>query len=142
MQMIRMLPQIQKSKGQWIKSQSHVVTMISQSAQKRRVVRQPAPGKPYNEPTITVNGQKLKVVDEFTYLGSTLSKAVHIDDEVTARIAFGRLRTNVWEGNGMKPDSKLEVYKSTRLWYCQPSCMHAGPGQYTNAVQKDLNIST
>ena len=45
---------------------------------------------------------KLKVVDKFTYLGSTLSRAVHIDDEVTARIAkvrvaFGRLRANVWE---------------------------------------------
>ena len=36
-------------------------------------------------------------VDEFTLLGSTLSRAVHIDDEMTARIAkasegFGRLR--------------------------------------------------
>ena len=36
-----------------------------------KVVHQPAPGKPHNEPTITVNGQKLKVVDKFTYLGST-----------------------------------------------------------------------
>ena len=39
------------------KSHSHVITMISQSAQKRqRFVHQPAPGKPYNETTITVNG--------------------------------------------------------------------------------------
>ena len=65
------------------------------------VVQQPAPGKPYSEPTITVKGQKLKVVDIFTYLGSPLSRAVHIDDEVTARIAkasvaFGR-RVNVWK---------------------------------------------
>ena len=57
------------------------------STKKTEVVHQPAPGKPYNEPTITVNGQKLKVVDKFTYLGSTLSRAVHIDDEITARIA-------------------------------------------------------
>ena len=28
---------------------------------KTEVVHQPAPGKPYNEPTITVNGQRLKV---------------------------------------------------------------------------------
>ena len=65
---------------------------------KTEVVHQPAPGKPYNEPTITVNGQKLKVVDKVTYPGNTLSKVVHIDDEVTARIAkasvlFGRLQT-------------------------------------------------
>ena len=37
----------------------------------------------------------------------TLSRAAHIDDEATARIAiasvaFGRLRANVWERNGIK----------------------------------------
>ena len=39
-------------------------------------VHQPAPGKPYIEPTISVNGQR-QVVDKFTYLGRTLSRAVH-----------------------------------------------------------------
>ena len=72
------------------------------STKKTEFVHRPAPGKPYNEPIITVNGQKLKVIDKFTYLGSSLSRAVHMDDEVTARIAkasvaFGRLRANVWE---------------------------------------------
>ena len=98
------------------------------STKKTEVVHQPAPGKPYNEPTITVNGQKLKVVDKFIYLGSTLSRAVHIDDEVTARIAkasvaFGRLRANVWERNGIKLDTKLKVYKAvvlpTLLYACE-----------------------
>ena len=70
------------------------------STKKTQVVHQPAHGKPYSEPTITVSGQKLQVVDKFTYLGSSLSRAAHIDDEVTARtakasVAFGRLRTNV-----------------------------------------------
>ena len=105
------------------------------------VVHQPAPGKPYSEPTSSVDGQKLNVVDKFTYLGSTLSRAVHIDDEVTARVAkssvaFGRLRANVWERNGIKLDTQAE---STRLWYCQPSCMHVRPGQYTSVMQRDLN---
>ena len=54
------------------------------------------------EPTITVKDQRLQVVDKFTYLGSTLSRVVHIDDEVSARIAkasaaFGRLRGSVWD---------------------------------------------
>ena len=35
------------------------------STKKTEVVHQPAPGKPYSEPTITVNGQKLQVVDTF-----------------------------------------------------------------------------
>ena len=57
------------------------------STKKTEVVYQRAPGKPYNEPAATVNRQRLQFVDNFTYLGSTLSRAVHIHDEVTARIA-------------------------------------------------------
>ena len=69
---------------------------------KTEVVYQPAPGKPYKEPIITVKGQRLQVVDKFTYLGSTLSRVVHIDDEVNARIAkvsaaFVRLCGSVWD---------------------------------------------
>ena len=43
------------------------------SIKKTEVVYQPAPGKPYKEPTITVKGQGLQVVD-------TLSRVVHTDD--------------------------------------------------------------
>ena len=50
------------------------------SIKKTKVVYQPAPGKPYKKPTITVKGQRLQVVDKFTYLGSTLPRVVHIDD--------------------------------------------------------------
>ena len=105
-----------------------MTTFNSQLAQKTEVVYQPAPGKPYSEPTITVNGQKLQVVDKFTYLGSNLSRTVHIDDEVTARTAeasaaFGRLCTNVWERNGLRLDTKLKVYKAvvlpTLLYVCE-----------------------
>ena len=35
------------------------------SIKKTEVVYQPAPGKPYKEPTITVKGQRLQVVDKF-----------------------------------------------------------------------------
>ena len=38
------------------------------STTKIEVVYQPAPGKPYSEPTIKVNGQKLQVFDKFTNL--------------------------------------------------------------------------
>ena len=51
------------------------------SIKKTALVYQPAPGKPYKEPTIRVKGQRLHVVDKFTYLGSTLSRVVLIDDE-------------------------------------------------------------
>ena len=77
------------------------------SIKKTEVVYQPAPGKPYKEPTITVKGQRLQVVDKFTYLGSTLSGVVHIDDEVNARTAkasaaFGRLRGSICDRSGIR----------------------------------------
>ena len=98
------------------------------SIKKIEVVYQLAPGKPYKEPTITVKGQRLQMVDKFTYLGSTLSRVVHIDDEVNARIAkasavFGRLRGSVWDQSGIGLDTKLKVYKAvvlpTLLYACE-----------------------
>ena len=70
--------------------------------EKTEVVYQPASETPYKEPTITVNGQRLQVVDKFIYLGSTLSRVVHTDYEVNARIAqatseFGRLSGRIWD---------------------------------------------
>ena len=61
---------------------------------------QPAPHKEYVEPAIIIKSQTLQAVDKFTYLSSTLSRAVHIDDEVSSRIAkasvaFGKLNKNV-----------------------------------------------
>ena len=79
------------------------------------VVYQPAPEKPYKEPTITVKGQRLQVVDKFTYFGTTLSRVVHINDEVNAWIvkaiaAFDRLRERIWDRSGTIPGTKLKVY--------------------------------
>ena len=72
------------------------------STKKTEVMYQPAPNKDYTEPTINVNGEALKTVNKFTYLGSTLSRNVRIDDEVVLRIAkasaaFGNLREKVWK---------------------------------------------
>lgn len=85
------------------------------STKKTEVMYQPAPGKPYQEPRITVKGQNLQAADNFTYLGSILSRAVNIDAEVNNRIAkasaaFGRLRENVWERRGLSLTTKLKVY--------------------------------
>ena len=100
------------------------------SIKKTEVVYQSAPGKPYKEPTITVKGQRLQVVDKFTYLESTLSRVVHIDDKVNARIAkarlsaaYGRLRGSIWDRSGIRLDKKLKVYRSvvlpTLLYACE-----------------------
>ena len=95
---------------------------------KAKVVYHPALGKPYKEPTITVKSQRLQIVDKFTYLGSRLSRVVHIDDEVSARIskasaAFGLLRRSIWDQSGIRLDTKLKVYRSvvlpTLLYACE-----------------------
>ena len=75
-----------------------------------------------------MKGERLQVVDKFTYLGSTLSRVVHIDDEVSASIAkasaaFGRLRGSVCDGSEIRLDTKLKVYKTvvlpTLLYACE-----------------------
>ena len=98
------------------------------STKKTEVLHQPAPQKQYVAPEITVNGEVLKAVEKFTYLGSTLSRSATIDDEVEMRIAkassaFGQLRGTVWERRGIKLATKLKVYKAivlpTLLYACE-----------------------
>ena len=68
------------------------------------------------------------MVDKFTYLGSTLSRVVHIDDEVNDRFAkasaaFGWLLGSIWDRSGIRLDTKLKVYRSevlpTLLYTCE-----------------------
>ena len=98
------------------------------STKKTEVMYQPAPGDAYHEPCITVKGQKLHAVEQFTYLGSTLSRTANNDIEVNHRIskassAFGRLRDNVWERRGITLTTKLKVYRAvvltTLLYGCE-----------------------
>ena len=96
------------------------------STKKTEVMHQPAPSAPYTEPAITVNGEKLTVTEKFVYLGSTLSRSVRIDEEVSYRIArassaFGRLRERVWDRRGISLQTKLEVYRAVVL----PSLLYA-----------------
>ena len=109
------------------------------SIKKTEVVYQPAPRKPNKVPTNTVKGQRLQVVDEFIYLESTLSRVVHIDHEVNARIAkvsvaTDRLYGSVWNRSGIRLDTKLKVYRSV---CCQHYYTHARNGQFTNGMPKD-----
>nr|VZI27468.1 unnamed protein product [Spirometra erinaceieuropaei] len=73
-----------------------------------------------NAPHINVNGTQLEVVENFPYLGRTLSRNTKIDDEVANRIskasqAFGRLRSTVWNRHGLQLSTKLKMYKAVIL---------------------------
>ncbi|GFS12841.1 hypothetical protein ElyMa_004868700 [Elysia marginata] len=91
---------------------------------------QRAPGKPYTEPTVTLNGVKLAAVDRFTYLGSILSHNVHIDDKTDGRISkasadFRSLRSSLWERKDVSQTIKIKVYSAvviTTLLYASKTC--------------------
>ncbi|XP_043916117.1 uncharacterized protein LOC122792394 [Protopterus annectens] len=98
------------------------------STKKTEVLHQPAAQKMYVEPTIIAEGEILKAVDKFTYLGSTLSRFVNIDDETDTCIAkassaFGWLQESVWERRSIKLSTRLKVYKAvvlpTILYACE-----------------------
>ncbi|XP_052257776.1 uncharacterized protein LOC127862587 [Dreissena polymorpha] len=90
------------------------------STKKTEVMFQPAPNSPYIKPNISIKSQRLNPVEKFTYLGSTLSRNVHIEDEVNSRkakvsSAFGRLNKTVWNRRGIKSVTKLNVYRAVVL---------------------------
>ena len=110
----------ENAKKVWIKYLIHVTISIK----KTEVIYQPAPKKPYKELTITVKSQRLQVVDKFTYLGSTLSGVVHIDDEINARIvkasaAFVRLRGSIWDRSGIRLDGDVPRRTSYGVYISQ-----------------------
>jgi len=74
---------------------------------------QPAPGHPYVEPCITAMGQCLPVADNFTYLGSTLSRSVVIDTEINSQpvlpLADSAKTSGTEEASVMPPKSRYTV---------------------------------
>ncbi|BHF57659.1 hypothetical protein SprV_0100060200 [Sparganum proliferum] len=89
--------------------------------QKTAVMHQPPPSNtatPPNAPPpqISVRGTQLQVVENFPYLGSTLSRSTKIDAEVGRNIskasqAFVRLQSTVWNRHGLQLSTKLKMYK-------------------------------
>lgn len=68
-------------------------------------------------PIFSISGAPLKVVQQFSYLGSILTPSCQIDDDVQARInqasyAFGRLRSRVFESNHLRTPTKVAVYRA------------------------------
>nr|VZI09141.1 unnamed protein product [Spirometra erinaceieuropaei] len=93
------------------------------NTQKTVVMHQPPPHSvtaPNASPQISVDGNQLQVVENFPYLGSTLSRNTKIDDEVANRISkasqtFGRLQNTVWNRHGLQLSTKLKMYKTIIL---------------------------
>nr|VZI24243.1 unnamed protein product [Spirometra erinaceieuropaei] len=114
------------------------------NTQKTVVMHQPPPNSatvPNAPPQISVNGTQLQVVENFPYLGSTLSRNTKIDDEVANRIskasqAFGRLQSTVWNRHGLQLSTKLKMYKAVIL----PTLLY-GAETWTVCLRRILRLN-
>ena len=96
------------------------------SVKKTQVMYIPPPGVQYTAPVVTVGQETLQAVEQFTYLGSTMSSDCSIDAEITNRIAkassaFGALTSKLWNVRGIRCETKLAVYHAVVL----PTLMYA-----------------
>ncbi|XP_069742434.1 uncharacterized protein [Narcine bancroftii] len=87
------------------------------SLKKTEVLHQPTPHHDYQPPHISIGHTKLKTVNQFTYLGCTISSDARIDKKIDNRLtkansAFGRLHKRVWKNNQLKSLTKISVYKA------------------------------
>ena len=98
------------------------------SIKKTEALYQPAPGKAYVPPVVTIAGKQLNAVENFKYLGSTISNDASIDAEITTRIAkasaaFGSLTKHVWARRAIHLNTKVATYKApvitTLLYSCE-----------------------
>ena len=93
---------------------------LTVSIKKTEVLRQLAQNTARPPPNVTMDGNELKNVDTFKYLGSCINSAANLDDEALCRIsrasqAFGRLHTRVWHERGISIKTKLSVYQAVVL---------------------------
>ena len=76
---------------------------------------------------ITVNGEPIKEVESFVYLGSVLDKEGGTDRDVAARIGKARgafiMLKNIWASKGINTRTKLRIFnsnvKSVLLYGCE-----------------------
>ena len=96
------------------------------SIKKTQVMYIPPRGLPYIVPVVAVGSETLQAVEQFTYLGSTMSSDCSLDAEITNRIskasaAFGALYSRLWNIAGVRSETKLKVYHAVVI----PSLLYA-----------------
>ena len=90
------------------------------SIDKTKSMYQPPPRMAYQAPDIHVEGNKLKAVKTFKYLGSIVSDNNSMDAEIDARLvransAYNKLTKRLWRKSGIRLMTKIAVYKAAVL---------------------------
>ena len=101
---------------------------LTVSLKKSEVLYQPKPESSYTPPVVKVYDTSLTSVDKFSYLGSTLSQNIGIDDDISMRLsragaASGNVTRRLWNEHGITTATKVKVYKAvvitTLLYGCE-----------------------
>lgn len=100
---------------------------LTVSVSKTEVLCQPAPGRNLPPPSISINGETLKVVNSFKYLGGVLSEDCSADADVGSRIAkaavaFGKLERKLWGSHDVSLNTKVVVYKAAVITVLLYNC--------------------
>ena len=98
-------------------AQSAIRFGLKISIKKTEVLLEPKLGTIPTVPAVKIGQNKLKVLDEFRYLGDTISSNCSIDADITSRMAkasatFGRLSRRLWNTRTVHLSTKLAVYKA------------------------------
>ena len=91
---------------------------------------------------ITLSDEALKIVENFSYLGSILSNNFTLDKELNTRLgkvatSFGRLSKRVWSNNSLTLHTKLKVYHA-----CVLSIVLYGAETWTTYRKQELKLNS
>ena len=93
-------------------------------------------------PSIYVDGSNLSVVDNFKYLGSTISSNLSLDVEINARIGkaatvMAKLNKRVWQNIHLTMNTRLKVYQA-----CVTSILLYGSETWTPYARQEAKLNT
>ena len=93
-------------------------------------------------PSISIGDYTLEVVEDFTYLGSTISSNLSLEAEINKRIgkaasAMSRLSTRVWENTNLTTNTKTAVYNA-----CVLSTLLYGSETWTAYARQERRLNS
>ena len=93
-------------------------------------------------PTIKIGDYTLEVVDDFTYLGSTISMNLSLDSEINrcigkATATMAKLTKRVWENRLLTENTKMHVYQA-----CVLSTLLYGSEAWTTYQRQERRLNT
>ena len=94
------------------------------------------------KPAIKIGNYELETVSQFTYLGSTITDNLSLDNEINKRIGkaattLARLSTKVWRSKHLTIKTKMSVYSA-----CVVSTLLYGSETWTTYAKQEHRLNT